>query len=59
MKDFLYDTILGGRATAGRSIFNTRFLQRLFDEHVSGKANHDPFLTSVLIFDLWMDIYGK
>ena len=58
LKDFLHDTILGNRATA-RGIFDTRFVQRLFDEHVSGKANHDAFLTSVLIFDLWMDVYAK
>ena len=46
------------RATA-RGIFDARFLQRLFDEHVRGKANHDAFLTSVLIFDLWMYVYAK
>ncbi|MDI6745953.1 MAG: asparagine synthase-related protein [Rhodocyclaceae bacterium] len=54
LKDFLHDRILGARATA-RSIFNTAFLQRLFDEHASGKANHDAILTAVLIFDLWLD----
>ncbi len=58
LKDFLHDTILGSRATA-RGIFDTHFLQRLFDEHVRGKANHDAFLTSVLIFDLWMYVYAK
>ena len=58
LKDFLHDTILGSRATA-RGIFDTHFLQRLFDEHVNGEANHDAFLTSVLIFDLWMDFYAK
>jgi len=54
LKDFLHETILGNRATA-RDVFDTRFLQRLFDEHTSGKANHDSFLTSVLIFDLWIE----
>ena len=52
LKDFLNDTILGPNSTA-RGIFNTRYLQRLFDDHTSGKANYDSFLTSVLIFDLW------
>ncbi len=58
LKDFLREAILGNRATA-RGIFNTGFLQRLFDEHTSGRANHDAFLTSVLIFDLWMEAYKK
>jgi len=58
LKYFLHDTILGSRATA-RGIFDTRFVQRLFDEHVSGKSNHDAFLTSILIFDLWMDGFNK
>jgi len=57
LKDFLHDHILGARATA-RGIFNQVFLQRLFDEHVCGQANHDAFLSSVLIFNLWMDAQG-
>lgn len=58
LKEFLHDTILGSHASA-RGIFNANFLRRLFDEHVSGKSNHDAFLTSVLIFDLWMKVHGK
>ena len=58
LKEFLHETVLGSRATA-RGIFDARFLQRLFDEHVTGTANHDAFLTSVLMFDLWMNVYAK
>jgi len=54
LKEFLHETILGNRAIA-RDVFDTRFLQRIFDEHISGKANHDSLLTSVLIFDLWIE----
>lgn len=54
LKDFLHEHILGARAL-GRGIFNRDFLQRLFDEHTAGRANHDAHLTSVLIFNLWMD----
>jgi asparagine synthase (glutamine-hydrolysing) len=54
LKEFLHEHILGARATA-RGIFNRAFLQRLFDEHASGYADHDAHLTSVLIFNLWMD----
>jgi asparagine synthase (glutamine-hydrolysing) len=54
LKDFLHENILGTRAL-GRGIFNRAFLQRLFDEHAAGRANHDAHLTSVLIFNLWMD----
>ena len=54
LKDFLHEGILGERSRR-RGIFNTGFLQRLFDEHVSGQANHDGLLTAVLIFSLWLD----
>lgn len=57
LKDFLHEHILGAGATA-RGIFNRDFVQRLFDEHTSGRANHDAYLTSVLIFNLWMDAQG-
>lgn len=52
LKDFLHEQILGAGATA-RGIFNRDFVQRLFDEHTSGRANHDAYLTSLLIFNLW------
>lgn len=58
LKEFLHETILGRQAVS-RGIFNAEFLRRLFDEHVSGKANHDPFLTSVLIFNLWLQAHEK
>lgn len=54
LKEFLHDRILGAGATA-RGIFDTGFLQRLFDDHANGKANHDAILTAVLIFDLWLE----
>jgi asparagine synthase (glutamine-hydrolysing) len=57
LKDFLHEHILGAGATA-RGILNRDFVQRLFDEHTSGRANHDAYLTSVLIFNLWMDAQG-
>ena len=53
LRDFLGDTILGPDSVA-REVFNTRFLKKLFDDHVAGKANNDSFLTSVLIFNLWL-----
>lgn len=54
LKDFLHEHILGERATA-RGIFRRDFVQRLFDEHANGLANHDAYLTSLLIFNVWMD----
>lgn len=57
LKDFLHEHILGAGATA-RGIFRRDFVQRLFDEHTSGRANHDAYLTSLLIFNLWMDAQG-
>jgi len=54
LKDFLHEHILGAGATA-RGIINRVFVQRLFDEHTRGQANHDAYLTSLLIFNLWMD----
>lgn len=56
LKDFLHEQILGAGATA-RGIFKRGFVQRLFDEHVGGKTNHDAYLTSLLIFNLWMDAF--
>jgi len=58
LKDFLYETILGRRAKE-RGIFDTAFLQRLFEDHTNDKANHDASLTSILVFNLWMEAYGK
>jgi asparagine synthase (glutamine-hydrolysing) len=55
LKDFLHEQVLGARAM-GRGIFNRAFVQRLFDEHTTGRANHDAYLTSLLIFNLWMDM---
>jgi asparagine synthase (glutamine-hydrolysing) len=54
LKDFVHDTILGANASA-RGIFEKRFLEHLFSEHVSGRADHDHLLTSVLIFELWLE----
>lgn len=54
LKDFLHEHIFGAGAAA-RGIFNRDFLQQLFDEHTTGRANHDAYLTSVLIFNLWMN----
>lgn len=53
LRDFLGDTILDPNSAA-RDVFNARFLRQSFDDHVAGKANNDSLLTSVLIFNLWL-----
>jgi asparagine synthase (glutamine-hydrolysing) len=53
LRDFIIDILLG-RTTRQRGIFNPGFVEELLYGHLSGKANYDYPLNSLLVFELWM-----
>ena len=52
LKEFLADHVLGPQA-AGRGLFNRPTIERLIDEHQSGRADHAHHLWVLLMFELW------
>lgn len=53
LKDFVLEITLGKR-TIERGILNRRFVQRIVEEHMSGREDHNPLLWSILTLELWM-----
>lgn len=47
--------LLAPKRIGKQGLFNSKFIQQLLAEHVTGKANHDKMLWTLLVFQLWLD----
>jgi asparagine synthase (glutamine-hydrolysing) len=52
LRELFADVLLSARARQ-RGYFEPRFIQRLLDEHLSGRREHTLRLWSLLVFELW------
>ncbi|MBA2301619.1 MAG: asparagine synthase (glutamine-hydrolyzing) [Acidobacteria bacterium] len=52
IRELFSDVLLSSRATQ-RGYFDVRFIERLVDEHVSGRREHTLRLWALVIFELW------
>ena len=52
LKDLAYDTLLSPAARE-RGLMRPDFVQRLLDEHCTGRANHHTRLWALLMLELW------
>src|SRR5262249_31672107 len=50
-------SILLDRRTKGRGFFHEAFIQRVLDEHLSGKVNHRLLIWSLLSFEFWNRLF--
>jgi asparagine synthase (glutamine-hydrolysing) len=56
LKDFVHDTLFSQNAFCLEYV-NKKYMHQLFSEHVSGKANFDYLLSSLLIFEIWLKTF--
>jgi asparagine synthase (glutamine-hydrolysing) len=52
MRGYLHDHLFGASSRA-RDYYRAEVLQRLFDEHVSGRQNHEKVLWTLLNLEIW------
>jgi asparagine synthase (glutamine-hydrolysing) len=52
LRELFSDVLLSTR-TRQRGYFEPRFIERLVDEHVTGRREHTLRLWSLLVFELW------
>lgn len=52
LREMAYDTLLGKRCTE-RGYFQRSFVQKMLDEHVSGKWNWQYHIYNLLMLELW------
>ena len=52
LKEMAYDTLLGQRCI-GRGYFNRTYIEKILDEHVSGKWNWQYHIYDLLMLELW------
>lgn len=57
MRDYLYDHLTGTDSRTAR-YYNTKVLNRLLTEHMSGKSNHEKILWSLLVLEIWHREYN-
>ncbi|TMQ25986.1 MAG: hypothetical protein E6K65_15800 [Nitrospirae bacterium] len=58
MKAYLYDHLTGPSSqTSGYLSSVTRLLDRLLDDHVCGRQNHEKVLWTLLNLELWHRAY--
>jgi asparagine synthase (glutamine-hydrolysing) len=58
LKDFVHGTLFSQESLCP-DYLNKAYMKQLFSEHVSGKANFDRWLSSLLIFELWLKAFLK
>jgi len=58
LKDFAYNTLFSQDSLC-QDYLNKQYMQKLYADHVSGKANFNYLLNSLLIFELWLKAYMK
>jgi asparagine synthase (glutamine-hydrolysing) len=56
LRDVFVDTLQSARARQ-RGYFESRYVDRLIDEHVSGRREHTLRLWQLLVFELWHQRY--
>ena len=56
LKDLAYDTLLSARAAA-RGLFRPDAVQRLLDEHMSGRRLHHDRIWALLMLELWFQMW--
>ncbi len=54
--NFIYSTLLNGKGYS-RSILNTKAVERVLKEHISGKYNHIELISRFLTFQLWSQLF--
>ena len=52
-----FGDVLGSRAARQRGYFDYRFVDRILDEHLSGKRDHSLRLWQLLVLELWLRQY--
>ena len=52
MRDFAREVLFDPQ-TQSRGFFRPKAVEQLFDDHVSGRADHSPRLWSLLVLELW------
>ncbi|PKN00393.1 MAG: asparagine synthase (glutamine-hydrolyzing) [Elusimicrobia bacterium HGW-Elusimicrobia-2] len=55
-KEYFIDIVLSGKA-ASRGYFNIKEIQKLFEEHLSGKRQHGYRLWALLMLELWHRVF--
>lgn len=58
LKDFVHDTLFSQDSLCLNYV-NKAYMHKLYSEHVSGTANFDYLLNSLLIFELWLRTFLK
>jgi asparagine synthase (glutamine-hydrolysing) len=58
LKDFVHD-MLFSQDSLCLDYLNKDYMHKLYVEHISGKANFDYLLNSLLIFELWLRAFMK
>ncbi len=53
---FIYSTLLDEKGYS-RSILNTKTVERILKEHISGKSNHMELISRLLTFELWSQLF--
>jgi asparagine synthase (glutamine-hydrolysing) len=56
LKEMAYDVLLSDSATS-RGIFRRDYVERLLDEHVSGRVQHHTRLWALLMLELWFRMW--
>jgi asparagine synthase (glutamine-hydrolysing) len=56
LKEMAYDVLLSDAATS-RQIFRRAYVEKLLDEHVSGRFNHHTRLWALLMLELWFRMW--
>jgi asparagine synthase (glutamine-hydrolysing) len=54
----LMHEMLDSKRLREQGLFDPDYVQKLIDEHDSGKASHHKYLWTLLVFQLWMDNFG-
>ncbi|NOZ61614.1 MAG: asparagine synthase (glutamine-hydrolyzing) [Calditrichaeota bacterium] len=58
LKTMMLDLLNSDRIKA-EGFFDSRFVERLISEHLSGKENHSHRLWALMMFEKWSDLYMK
>jgi asparagine synthase (glutamine-hydrolysing) len=56
LKELAYDTLIS-RNASGRSLFRPAHIRRLLDEHCSKRGDHHQQLWSLLMLELWFEMW--
>jgi asparagine synthase (glutamine-hydrolysing) len=57
LKDYVYENLLGSSSRT-RDFYRRNALQRIVDDHMSGRAEHEELIWSLLSFEIFQREYG-